>query len=108
MKTRMKKNRGSDYLVVGDEFNGLEVVELSPEIATCKKRNGRTLPMPRIIIDTLINISLEHPRWDVRKTNADDLKKKGTLLEPYFISGYGPIHHRIIETVRERIREEAS
>ena len=102
LASRSADRHPTDWLQVGDSFNGCDLEELTSEIAFFRKRNGKRLPMPREVIDTITELVQNHG-LDVANTDGEELEQKGTQIEPYFVTEYGTIHRNIAQTLIERM-----
>lgn len=94
--------RPSSHLKVGDDFNGCKLIALTAELAIFKKRNGKRLPMPREVIDNITELTVKYD-LDVSNTSGEELEAFGSIIEPYFVTGYGTIHKNIVTELIARM-----
>ena len=91
----------SALIKVGDQFGSFSVIERTEEVIYIKKQNGRTLPMPSVVFDEVIDL-VKDKQLSLPDCNAETLKELGSNLEPNFISGYHGLHTPMASQIIER------
>ena len=95
----------TDLLKVGDEFGSFLISDLTRELIIITKQNGSRLPMPRCIVDELVEL-VETKGLDIKSSSGDVLKSLGSKTEAYFITGYQTLHAPMCEELIKRKSSE--
>ena len=66
-------SKASNFLRVGDKFGSFLVSDLTRELIIITKQNGSRLPMPRCIVDELVEL-VETKGLDIKSSSGDKLK----------------------------------
>ena len=91
----------TDLLKVGDEFGSFLISDLTRELIIITKKNGSRLPMPRCIVDELVEL-VETKGLDIKSSSGEVLKSLGSKTEAYFITGYQTLHASMCEELIKR------
>ncbi|WP_342749703.1 AAA family ATPase [Vibrio albus] len=99
LQTTLTDGNKSGSIGPGSQISSYQIEAITEELITLRKPNGSILPMPKVIVDELVELV------KLNRITVDDIKKKrvfdivNTTMEKHIVNGYQNVLSTLVQAV---------